>query len=266
MGVPDFLSKGLILIIPEIKRFSNNVELHVLDFINLTPEITQQIDDHLVQICEGDSDSNLNLVKSNFLRFLETKDERTKIGAVAEFFVHLYLRQIKLKQEFLFFNLEEGSIKKGFDGFFSSDTEEYLVESKSGLSSTEAISHKSKIKEAYNDISSVIAGNSKKSKNNPWRNAYNHACHTDVGTRKTIRKKIKELSDLFDNGEYGKVDKFNIIPCSSIFLMSGWDSNFSQQILMTDDVFFESLTAKSTKAICITKASYNSFLLYLRGE
>lgn len=113
MDVPDFLSKGLILIIPEIKKFSNNVELHVLDFINLTPEITQQIDDHLVQICEGDSDSNLNLVKSNFLRFLETKDERTKIGAVAEFFVHLYLRQIKLKQEFLFFNLEEGSIKKG---------------------------------------------------------------------------------------------------------------------------------------------------------
>lgn len=260
------LSKDLILIIPEIKRFSNNVELHVLDFINLTPEITKQIDDQLVQICEGDSDSDLDLVKSNFLKFLETKDERTKIGAVAEFFVHLYLRQMKLKQEFLFFNLEEGSIKKGFDGFFSSETEEYLVESKSGLASTDGISHKNKIKEAYSDISSVIAGDSRKSKNNPWRNAYNHACHADVGTSKTIRKKIKELSDLFDNGEFGKVDKFNIIPCSSIFLMNGWDSNFSHQILRTDDVFFESLTAKSTKAICITKASYNSFLLYLRGE
>ncbi|HHQ4809445.1 TPA: hypothetical protein ACSP29_003874, partial [Aeromonas veronii] len=203
------------MIIPEIKRFSNNIELHVLDFINLTPEITKQIDDQLVQICEGDSDSDLDLVKSNFLKFLETKDERTKIGAVAEFFVHLYLRQMKLKQEFLFFNLEEGSIKKGFDGFFSSETEEYLVESKSGLASTDGISHKNKIKEAYSDISSVIAGDSRKSKNNPWRNAYNHACHADVGTSKTIRKKIKELSDLFDNGEFGKVDKFNIIPCSS---------------------------------------------------
>lgn len=143
------------MIIPEIKRFSNNVELHVLDFINLTPEITKQIDDQLVQICEGDSDSDLDLVKSNFLKFLETKDERTKIGAVAEFFVHLYLRQMKLKQEFLFFNLEEGSIKKGFDGFFSSETEEYLVESKSGLASTDGISHKNKIKEAYSDISDI---------------------------------------------------------------------------------------------------------------
>lgn len=36
-------------------------------------------------------------------------------GAVAEFFVHLYLNILGLKQECLFLNLEENSIKKGFD-------------------------------------------------------------------------------------------------------------------------------------------------------
>lgn len=250
----------------KIKHISNNIELHVLDLIHLTPEIIKQLNDNIVEICEGDSTSPLTLVKKNFHSFLATKDKRTQIGAVAEFFVHLYLRQCNLKQEFLFFNLEEGSIKKGFDGFFSSETQEYLVESKSGVDTTLGISHKRKLKEAYDDISSVISGNSRKSQNNPWRNAYNHACHVDVGTNKSIRVRIKELSDMFDRDEFGNPNNFNIIPCSSIFIESEWTSKTSQEILEEDDVFFTSLNAKSIKALCITKASYESFLIYLKDE
>lgn len=254
------------MIIPEIKYISETVELHVFDLVELTPEIIEQIDQNLVEICEGDSNSSLQLVKSNFLRFLKSKDYRTQMGAVAEFFVHLYLRQTNLKQEFLFFNLEEGSIKKGFDGFFSNGTEEYLVESKSGLDSTKGISHRNKLKEAFDDISSVISGDSRKSKNNPWRNAYNHASHIDVGASKTIRKKIKELSDLFDNNQFKSASEFNIIPCSSIFIKDEWNPDISNSILGAEERFFIGLKAKSLKAICLTKASYDSFLNYLGDE
>lgn len=251
------------MISPEIKKISESVELHVLDLVELTPELVKQIDENLVQICEGDSESPLQLVKSNFVRFLGSKDDRTRIGAVAEFFVHLYLRQSGYKQEFLFFNLEEGSIKKGFDGFFSKGNDEYLVESKSGLDSTVGISHKKKLKEAFNDISSVISGDSKKSKNNPWKNAYNHASHADVGAKKTIRSKIKELSDLFDNDHFKSADEFNIVPCSSIFLTGDWKHDISSQILNVEGRFFEDLEAKSVKSICISKATYSVFLKYL---
>ncbi|HLW29287.1 MAG TPA: hypothetical protein VKX29_00395 [Brumimicrobium sp.] len=254
------------MLIPEIKRISKTVELHVLDLVDLTPEIVEQIDQSLVQICEGDSESPLQLVKSNFLRFLESKDYRTQMGAVAEFFIHLYLRQANLKQEFLFFNLEEGSIKKGFDGYFSNGAEGYLVESKSGLDSTTGISHRNKLKEAFDDISSVIAGDSRKSKNNPWKNAYNHASHIDVGSSKSIRKKIKELSDLFDNDQFKSASEFNIIPCSSIFITDEWNPNISSAILGAEERFFSGLKAKSLKAICITKASYDSFWNYLGDE
>ncbi|MGI2853440.1 hypothetical protein ACRTDR_04385 [Shewanella algae] len=144
------------MIIPEVKNISDTVELHVFDMKVLTQEMILQINENLVSICEGDSESPVELVKSNFLTFLSSKDYRTRIGAVAEFFIHLYLNQLGLKQEFLFFNLEEGSIKKGFDGFFSNSKDEFLVESKSGLSSTQGISHKGKLKEAFDDISSVI--------------------------------------------------------------------------------------------------------------
>ena len=56
-----------------------------------------------------------------------------------------------VKQEFLFFNLEENSIKKGFDGLFSKDSETFLVESKSGTILTKGISHRTKLKTAYTD-------------------------------------------------------------------------------------------------------------------
>lgn len=254
------------MIVPEIKNVSETVELHVFDLVELTPEIIRQIDENLVQVCEGDSGSDLYMVKSNFHRFLMTKDHRTQIGAIAEFFIHLYLRQLNLKQEFLFFNLEEGSIKKGFDGYFSDNEKEYLVESKSGLDSTKGISHRGKLKEAFDDISSVISGDSKKSKNNPWRNAYNHACHVDIGTKLSIRKKIKELSDMFDAKAYGSAAEFNVIPCSSIFITGSWDSNISQSILDVDDGFLKSFNAKSIKAICLTKATLSSFLKYLGDD
>ncbi|WP_335923776.1 hypothetical protein [Shewanella chilikensis] len=95
------------MIIPEVKNISDTVELHVFDMKVLTPEMILQINENLVSICEGDSESPVELVKSNFLTFLSSKDYRTRIGAVAEFFIHLYLNQLGLKQEFLFFNLEE---------------------------------------------------------------------------------------------------------------------------------------------------------------
>lgn len=151
----------------EIKPISPQHELHVIDIKLLDTKITKYLDEFLVSICEGSSDSELELVKIRLKQFLADKDENTRMGATAELFAHLYLRTVGYKQEFLFFNLEEGSIKKGFDGFFSKDSETYLLESKSGSINTKQISHKDKLKHAYADLAKYVAGKSDKGKNNP---------------------------------------------------------------------------------------------------
>lgn len=97
----------------EIKLISSTHELHVINIESLDTKTTKYLDDFLVSICEGSSDSELDLVKIRLRKFLEDKDTNTRMGAAAELFAHLYLRMIGYKQEFLFFNLEEGSIKKG---------------------------------------------------------------------------------------------------------------------------------------------------------
>src|SRR5690554_7931686 len=81
-----------------------------------------------------------------------------------------------------------------------------------------------------------------------------------------FRKKIKELSDLFDNDQFKSASEFNIIPCSSIFITDEWNPNISSAILGAEERFFSGLKAKSLKAICITKASYDSFWNYLGDE
>ncbi|RTZ24243.1 hypothetical protein EKN09_04710, partial [Vibrio penaeicida] len=133
----------------ECIQLDSSKSLHVIEIESITEDTKKLLDTYFVSICEGDSDSKIDLVKKRLAKFLETKSVEIQMGAIAEFFVHLYLNQLSFKQEFLFFNLEENSIKKGFDGLFSKDYETFLVESKSGALLTKGISHKKKLNTAY---------------------------------------------------------------------------------------------------------------------
>ncbi len=245
------------------KQVNENCIIHIIDIKILSIDLKNYLDDHFVSICEGDSGSKLNAVKKIIIDFLETKDFRTKMGATAEFFIHLYLKSIGFNQECLFLNLEERSIKKGFDGYYSINNEEYIMESKSGLSSTDSIKHEDKIKDAYDDLKNNLAGKSRKSKNNPWKNAYNHASHIDVGTTSSIRKNIKQLSDEYEVSTYHDIKDFNIIPSSTIFLNNIWTDEYSNNIIDTLESLSESLDFKKLNIICVTKQSLDLFKSYL---
>jgi len=90
----------------------DNISIHVIDIEYINSDLKQFIDQYFVNICEGDSDSNLEQVKKIVIYFLSSKDSNTKMGATAEFFLHLYLKSLGYKQECLYLNLEEGSKKR----------------------------------------------------------------------------------------------------------------------------------------------------------
>lgn len=246
---------------------TDNISIHIIDIKLLSVELKAYLDNQFIYICEGNSGSNLSEVKQVIIDFLKTKDDRTKMGATAEFFIHLYLKHIGFKQECLFLNLEERSIKKGFDGYYSinsgSTTLEFIMESKSGSSKTDGITHADKINEAYQDLKNNLSGKSKKSKNNPWRNAYNHASHADVGTNDNIRKKIKQLSDDYNKSIYYDIKDFNIIPSSTIFLDDIWTSKYFDNIIDSIKSLSSSFSFNKLKIICITQMSLNLFQQYL---
>jgi len=234
--------------------------LHLINIKEITPKLKKFLDKSIGEICEGDNASDIKIVKKRLIKFLETKkDSETEKGAVAEFFAHLFLRKYGFKQEFLFLNLEEESIKKGFDGYYSSENEEWIFESKSGSINTKGINHEKKIKEGYKDLQNKIAG---KTKNNPWQNAYSHASMIDVKSASSLRASLKKLSEDFTNKKFYKIKNFNIIPSSTIFLEGKW-KDVPAQTKTTILELINKFEYKKIHILCVHKNSLELFREYL---
>lgn len=238
-------------------------ELHVINIKEISDEFSDFIDRYFVSICEGNSGSNIKVVKKRVLKFLESKTNDTRIGSMAEFLMHLYLNNLGYKQECRFLNLEEESIKKGFDGYYSNSDEEWIMESKSGFSTSKSISHKNKILEAYRDLEGKIKG---ETKNNPWMNAYNHASHRDINTKESIVKHIKGLADDFVLDNFYNIKDFNIIPGATIFLEGTWIDNDLDKIVNDVEQSILTLQYKKIIAICCTQISVQAFIEYISKE
>lgn len=237
--------------------------LHFIDIPVLTDEIIAHIDGSIVAICEGTSGTDLPTIKARLTAFLKKKEKgHLVMGAIAEFFGHLYLTEMGFKQEFLFLNLEEGSIKKGFDGYYSHNGETWIYESKSGSSESKDVSHVSKIGEAYADLKDKISGNPA---NNPWRNAYNHASHGDLDTDEDVRKNLKTLSDLFTNGSRFDMASFNFVPGSTLFIAGSWASIDADDLAPKLQKLMDRFSFTKIQIICVNKASLDLFRRYLES-
>jgi len=237
------------------------LEITVFEVKKISSEIIQCLDENLVSICEGENSlSDLASVKLRIKKLFNGKRETWQMGAIAEFFIHLYINLTGYRQECMFFNLEERSIKKGFDGYYSKANEQWVMESKSGSISTSRICHGIKINEAISDLKGKFSG---KTSNDPWLNAYNHACHCDVGTPADIRRSIKKLSAEFANDTFHNLDEFNIMPCATIFLKNIWIPQNKDDIISEVETVIGRYQYKNAHLICVTQNSIQIFKDYI---
>lgn len=234
-------------------------QIFIIDIKNFDEELKELIDKYFFPICETDADLELKYIKKRLSDFLKSKrNSDTETGAIAEFFIHLILNHYGFKQEFTFFNLEERSIKKGFDGYYSFNEEQWIMESKSGDITSKGISYSSKINEAYKDLSDKISG---KVKNNPWQNAYSHA--KVVESNGTIINKIKKLKNDYIKKTFYNIDQFNIIPCSTIFTIDISQHNSKDDIMNKIKEVIPKFDYTKIKAVCVTNNTKNKFIEYI---
>ncbi|CEM62663.1 hypothetical protein [Treponema phagedenis] len=244
-----------------IEQVNDHLDISVFEVEKLSAEIQQCLDENLISICEGKkSSTELELVKARIVKLFEGKNDKWKMGAIAEFFIHLYMKLTGYTQECMFLNLEEGSIKKGFDGLYSFRKNHWVMESKSGSISSKNICHKNKLQEAILDLKNKFEG---KTPNNPWQNAYNHASHCDVGTPKNIKKSIKKLSDEYTEKKFYTLSDFNIIPCATIFLDTIWKPENNATIIASAKTAIENTEYKCAHLICVTQGSIDIFIQYI---
>jgi len=239
----------------DIKETSDGNFIHFVNIQDIDVKLQTLIEENITSIWDGDFGNPIDVVKSEIFNFLTTKSDDIKKGAIAEFITHLYLKVCGFNQECLFKNLEEGSIKKGFDGYYSFSNEEWIMESKSGSIDTNGISHKKKIKEAYDDLKNKIDG---KGTNNPWSNAYNHAIV--AGTSMDILKNIKTLSINYVRKTFPDISTLNIIPASTIYHNGNWDDNLVKPDHDTIFQMSESFDYKKINIICVNKKSIDTLI------
>ncbi len=242
----------------DIKKSDNGDIIHFINIENVDDKIERLIEEQIVDIWDGDNGSSIDIVKTEISTYLKTKSENIIKGSIAEFIIHLYLNSCGYIQECLFRNLEEGSIKKGFDGYYSYSNEEWIMESKSGSIKTEGISHKKKIKEAYNDLKDKIEGTNPENKNNPWSNAYNHAVLAKSST--DILKNIKNLSSNYVKKEFPDINKLNLIPSSTIFHEGEWDENILKPNHEEISKQNETFNYQKINVICVNKKSIDAII------
>lgn len=247
------------------------VSIFVIDIKELNEDLKNTINQFIVSICEGPQETLLELedVKEEIRRFLTEKkpknnktgkDTHTYIGAIAEFFIHLFLNYIGLKQECLFLNLEEKSIKKGFDGYYSFNDEIWIMESKSGYINSPNATHKEKLKISYKQLKDKITTNDPKV-NNPWKNALRHA--QIAQSNQNILKELQVFSQQFIRKEINNdINNFNLIPCSTIYYFRDWKEN-KENILNEIKNSISDLECRKLKIICINKKFKKLFLNYL---
>jgi hypothetical protein len=241
---------------------SDKIIVYAINIEKIEDEFAKYIDDKLVAICKGKREIKLSTVKTEFINYLEAKNQSNLLsGSVSEFFIHIFLSSQNFKQEFLYFNLEENSIKKGFDGYYSKGNKDWVLESKS--TTQVGKKHNHNINLGYTGIKDKIEGLDYK--NNPWENAYNHAGLGAVATKKTLLKKLNALSELYTEKKYGKIKDFDLMVSSTIFLEDNWNELDTDKLKKDVTDYLKDKDYKSIIVICLNKKSTAHLLKYLKS-
>lgn len=190
-----------------------NIELILSEIISLTNEDKEYMKENMVEISQGASSYYpVKTVVRKISEFMEKQSQNTKNGAISEFFLVCILRNQEFEQEYCYRNLEENSIKKGFDGVFTKNGELWLTESKSSYTTeSHNYEHKSTIVRAYKGISDQLEG---KTSNDPWENAVSHS--RLAKSSESLIKKLSELSINYTEKKFSNIKFHNVILGSTI--------------------------------------------------
>ncbi len=244
----------------------NNFEVNLIHVGDICDQFKNGLDQNLISICKGEYHENdLKYIKIELNDFFEGKkeDPNKLMGAISEFYAHLFFKSHGYTNKFLYLNLEENSMKKGFDGYYLKENDAWILDSKSGSHTTLNISHRQKILEANRSAKEQIEG---RTNNNPWRNAFNHANNGDVKAEKTLLKTIQEFSNRYMDKEYATPNELNIILASTIFWFDSWSENTIDDLISELNDIEKNFGWKKVIVFCSNQKTYQDFLDYLKEE
>lgn len=206
------------MLINQVKKQVGPVHSLVSIYVfSITEDEKDYIRQNLIDIASPfNEDVKYQDVAKELLDFFESKSKdgqpgSTEYGAVAEFLLTLVSRHLGFQQGHSYRNLEENSIKKGFDGVYL-DVEKnvWLLESKSTFTQD---NRGGTISLAKNGLKDFVTGNTE---NDPWRNAVAHAMARE-NRNKSLIDKLKNIERDYRNENYMLTTDVRAILGSTVF-------------------------------------------------
>jgi len=255
---------GFVLLNAQNKDINEKMTVHFVQIETISKTFKEFIDNNLKTICRGENHENeLKYIKKQLKNFFKNKDDAKKFGSIGELFSHFYLSSIDFRPKFMFLNLEENSVKKGFDGFYEKSEMVWLLDSKSGRYDSKSISHRSKILEAYRSVKGQLGG---EVSNNPWENAFQHANSRDINSSDSLLKTIRKFSNEYLDEEFADMKTLNLILASTIYWYDEWSGKEINDLLRELENVQRGMEYSNLTIFCSNKKTFEEFLEYLEEE
>lgn len=237
-------------------------------------ELKQIIRENLTKICFGEqramlSSQSYSLTLKKFILRYNEKNENTKKGMIGEFILHILLEH---EQNYNicspFFNMEEQSIRKGFDiiVFNKKHKSMWLVEVKSGEVGTSNNSVDKVIENRLGDALNSIAEQIHSSSSNAvWDNAINSVlCAKKEGDeKKQLLNILNGIQEIYDASFLE--EELNLILTSVCFhpTNSRFDNNTVRNFYCKtiDETKFNGIIC-----IAIQKSTYQAIYSFIKSE
>lgn len=243
-----------------------DIEIYLIHVGDMYDQFKNFLNENLSSICKGEYHINdFKYVKMELKEFLEGKksDPNKLMGSISELYAHLFFKSQGFSNKFVYLNLEENSMKKGFDGYFVKDDISWILDSKSGNHTTVNISHRNKLLEAHRSAKSQILG---ETNNNPWKNAFNHANNGDVRAERSLLQTIQTFSNKYMDKNYILPQELNVILSSTIFWFDQWREQPITNLISDLKDIEKNFEFDKTIIFCSNQKTYEDFLNYLEEE
>lgn len=244
---------------------------------NFSDELKQALKNHLTRICHGETHSTSGYAMYRykptveaFLERYEKKPIKTQKGMIGEFLSHIIINELfdDFETASPYFNLEEKSIKKGFDLllYSTSDHKIWITEVKSGglrKGKDENATTQILLNTAYNDLKTRLNEN----EINHWANAMN-AASVAVSQHRSYKGAVLDL--LASEGEKTSEKKSTSTDNYVFFISNLFHDIKFKTIEKTVMDFHKSMVEKAEFAdvfcFSIQKSTLSKIVDFLREE
>lgn len=260
----------------EFQRYEGYAVCHINE---ISDELKVIVREHLSSICHGshvsdDLNSSMYNYKSTIGSFLERykkKTDITKKGMIGEFLSHIIITS--LFDEYViasaFFNLEEKSIKKGFDLLLydTTDSTVWITEVKSGnlhANSTHDQTTSNLLNQAKNDLNKRL----NEQETQYWHNAIHHvraSVHDESDYRDALIRILRDDYGCDAATKKSKSQDKNVVLISNLFEPLSTKISITPSETLSKSLSDKKLFSESI-VLTIQKATYEKIVEFLQSE